>query len=84
MKMKELKDTIPMMTSSDYRERMKAEYMQLEIRIFKLKNFIRKKKETEDYPIEILERQLSAMIDYMMILHFRADCDGFTLEEAYD
>ena len=36
----ELKDTIPLMTSGDYRERFKAEYYQLRIRAGKLQSLI--------------------------------------------
>ena len=35
----ELKDTIKMMTSEDYKERMKAEYLQTKIRYEKLRAF---------------------------------------------
>ena len=35
----ELKDTIEMMTSNDYKERFKAEYYQAKIRYEKLKKF---------------------------------------------
>ena len=35
----ELKDTIEMMTSNDYKERFKAEYHQTKIRYEKLKKF---------------------------------------------
>lgn len=35
----ELKDTIEMMTSEDYKERFKAEYYQTKIRYEKLKKF---------------------------------------------
>ena len=35
----ELKDTVGMMSSSDYRDRFKAEYYQLKIRYEKLKGF---------------------------------------------
>ena len=35
----ELKDTIPQMNSEDYKERFKAEYNQLKIRLEKLHKF---------------------------------------------
>lgn len=38
----ELKDTVPMMTSADYKERFKAEYHQLRIRYIKLSEIIKK------------------------------------------
>ena len=37
--MAELKDTVPMMNSTDYKERFKAEYYQTKIRYEKLKAF---------------------------------------------
>ena len=36
----ELKETVDLMNSSDYKERFKAEYLQLEIRTKKLKEFL--------------------------------------------
>lgn len=41
----ELKDTIEMMTSSDYKERFKAEYYQLKLRYDKLALMITKRDE---------------------------------------
>ena len=35
----ELKDTVELMNSADYKERFKAEYWQLKVRYEKLKNF---------------------------------------------
>lgn len=40
--MKELKDTIELMTSADYKQRMKAEYWQTKIRYEKLNRFLTK------------------------------------------
>lgn len=40
--MMELKDTIPMMTSADYKERFKAEFHQIRIRYAKLSEIIKK------------------------------------------
>lgn len=39
MKITELKDTVPMMESADYKERFKAEYYQTKIRFKKLNHF---------------------------------------------
>lgn len=38
----ELKDTVTLMVSSDYKERFKAEYYQLKIRLEKLKCMLQK------------------------------------------
>lgn len=40
--MKELKDTVELMVSSDYKQRMKAEYWQTKIRYEKLNRFLTK------------------------------------------
>lgn len=40
----ELKDTIEMMVSVDYKERFKAEYLQLKIRMTGLSNMLKKYK----------------------------------------
>lgn len=40
--MKELKDTVELMNSSDYKQRMKAEYWQTKIRYEKLNRFLTK------------------------------------------
>lgn len=75
-----LQDTIPMMTSSDFRERMKAEYLQLCIRAKKLQEIINDKSDANNSVI-VLEHQLHIMIDYMAILQFRAANEGVALEE---
>lgn len=78
----ELKDTIPMMTSDDYRERFKAEYYQLVIRIKKLKATVEGKRNFEPTtPLEILEHQLYVMTDYKETLYFRAEFEGIDLPE---
>lgn len=37
-----LKETVPMMESADYKERFKAEYLQLKIRVNGLRNMLKK------------------------------------------
>lgn len=73
----ELKDTINMMTSDDYKERFRAEYFQLKIRYDKLKDMVCKYEDgTLDFesscPIDVLEAQLEAMANYMDMLAIRA------------
>ena len=71
----ELKDTVELMLSDDYRDRFKAEYQQVKIRKEKLEAYIKKiKKENipHDCPIDLLMKQLDIMIDYMFILSKRA------------
>lgn len=81
----ELKDTIEMMNSSDYKERFKAEYYQVKIRAEKLDNMLNKYKLgyldfTPSCPIEVLDKQYHLMIEYLMILSKRAAIEGIVLE----
>ena len=77
----ELKDTIPLMTSADYRERFKAEYWQLKIRAGKLQSLIQHDMDLANSPEIILARQLNAMLDYLSTLALRAEFEGINLEE---
>ena len=77
----ELKDTIPLMTSDDYRERFKAEYFQTKIRAGKLQSLIQNDMDLANSPKIILERQLSAMLDYLSTLALRAELEGINLVE---
>lgn len=77
----ELKDTIEMMTSGDYRERFKAEYYQLKIRAGKLQSLIQNDMDLANSPKIILERQLNAMLDYLSTLALRAEFEQIDLEE---
>ena len=72
-----LSQTVDMMTSSDYKERFKAEYAQVVIRYKKLKNMLDKwdKNEitfTPTCPRSIYNMQIKAMKDYIAILEARA------------
>lgn len=82
----ELKDTIALMTSEDYRERFKAEYLQLKIRIEKLSAMLEKWDAGElDFeptcPKDLLEEQCNHMDDYRMTLERRARLEGIDLED---
>ena len=77
----ELKDTIDMMASEDYKERFRGEYCQLEIRAKKLLAFIRecedaqiegKEEPRHDCPLSLLRAQFDAMAEYLGILRKRA------------
>lgn len=80
----ELKDTIDMMTSADYKERFKAEYYQLKIRRDKLKAMVDKwdanalgfkptcSRETYGF-------QLYTMDGYLDVLRMRAKLEGVKL-----
>ena len=72
-----LSQTVDMMTSSDYKERFKAEYAQVVIRYKKLKNMLDKwdKNEltfTPTCPRSLYNMQVKAMADYIAILEARA------------
>ena len=72
-----LSQTVDMMTSSDYKERFKAEYAQVVIRYKKLKNMLDKwdKNEitfTPTCPRSIYNMQIKAMKDYIAILEARS------------
>lgn len=79
----ELKDTIPQMTSSNYKERFYAEYWQTKIRYEKLKDFCNKievgrvwnshlDEPEHDCPFEMLRDQQRMMGEYLHILELRA------------
>ena len=73
----ELKQTVELMNSSDYKERFKAEYYQLKIRYDKLHNMCEKwdKNELEFTPTcsrFTYARQLNAMAFYLKVLEERA------------
>ena len=76
-----LKDTIPQMTSDDYKVRFKAEYYQAKIRAGKLHSLIQNDMDLANSPKIILERQLNAMLDYLSTLALRAELEGINLTE---
>lgn len=84
----ELKDTIEGMTSSDYKERMAAEYQQLKIRYEKLKSYNNKIQAAEmtgtegpahDTPLCLLKNQQKLMGNYLHVLEVRAEIEGVDL-----
>ena len=82
----ELKDTISMMTSGDYKERFKAEYYQVKIRYGKLETMIEKSDADELIcvpicPREMYDEQLACMMNYMHILEHRAELEGVDLSD---
>ena len=79
-----LSQTVDMMTSSDYKERFKAEYAQVVIRYKKLKNMLDKwdKNEltfTPTCPRSTYNIQIKAMTDYIAILEARAVMENIIL-----
>ena len=80
----ELKDTVEMMVSDDYKKRFVAEYTQLMIRYKKLYAVLEKYAADKlDFkptcPIEILYEQLDHMEAYLNILKIRADYEDIEL-----
>lgn len=83
-KIMELKDTVDMMLSDDYKERFKAEYYQTKIRYDKLFNMVAKLKSgTLDFKptcgVELFEKQLECMQLYICALAMRANIENITL-----
>lgn len=80
----ELKDTIEMMNSPDYKERFKAEYHQTKIRYEKLHRMcIKYEAGTLDFTptcsLELLKEQKAAMGRYLGCLEVRAEIEGIIL-----
>ena len=80
----ELKDTIEMMNSEDYKERFKAEYYQTKIRYDKLHQMLIKHEAgTLDFkpacPIHVLATQKRYMREYLRQLEIRAEIEGIKL-----
>lgn len=81
----ELKDTIKMMNSEDYKERFKAEYWQTKIRYDKLHAMLVKYEAgtlsfTPTCPIYVLYEQSRIMLKYLDQLEIRAEIEGIDLE----
>jgi hypothetical protein len=82
--MKELKDTVDLMLSADYKERFQAEYYQLRNRYDKLEQMV-----SDWYwghldfeptcPMSTYEAQLRAMRDYLTVLEARAIMEGVNI-----
>ena len=81
----ELKDTVDLMNSEDYNDRLKAEYLQTKIRYNNLhKMLIKKAAGTLDFEpvcsIALLTEQKRYMGEYLRVLETRAEIEGITLE----
>ena len=80
----QLKDTVEMMNSEDFKERFKAEYYQLSLRLYSLTSMLYKWKiNMLDFEPkcskETLENQLIFMQGYLDILRLRAEIEGIEL-----
>ena len=82
-----LADTVEMMNSSDYKERFKAEYAQLVIRYYGLRNMLEKwDNGTLEFeptcPRSIYNLQIKAITDYIAVLEARAVMENVDLEDV--
>ena len=82
----ELKETVEMMNSADYKERFKAEYQQVVIRYQKLAAMLEKWDNGElnfmpTCPRSTYNMQVRAMTDYIAVLEARAVMEGVELGE---
>ncbi len=81
----ELKDTIDLMNSEDYKERFKAEYLQTKIRYDKLHKMVIKYEAGKlDFepscPLELLKEQKSYMGNYLRTLEVRAEIEDIKID----
>ncbi len=80
----ELKDTVELMNSEDYKERFKAEYLQAKIRYDKLDAMTVKYEAgtlnfTPSCPLELLKEQKKYMGNYIRTLRIRAEIEKIDL-----
>lgn len=83
----ELKDTVELMNSDDYKQRFIAEYMQAKIRYDKLdKMTVKYEAGTLDFtpncPLEILKEQKKFLGNYIRILKIRAEIEKVEFPEV--
>ena len=78
----EMKDTIQLTESDDYKDRFKAEYWQTKIRYNKLRKTVVKADAGIDIPnnIQFLREQSRRMAEYLYILEVRAETENIELE----
>lgn len=82
----ELKDTVDLMNSDDYKERFQAEYLQTKIRYEKLhKMLVKYEAGTLEFqptcPILVLQNQKSFMGNYLKQLEIRAEIENIDLSQ---
>ena len=82
--MKDLKDTVDLMNSADFKDRFKAEYYQTKIRYDKLHAMIIKYEAgtlsfTPNCSLELLKHQASMMGQYLYDLEVRAEIEHIEL-----
>ena len=82
----ELKDTVDGMLSDDYKERFKAEYQQLKIRLYKLGHMLWLKSESMlefelTCPMSLLTKQEKLMQELLEVYEWRARIEGIDLDD---
>ena len=82
----ELKDTINLMNSENYKDRFKAEYVQTKIRYEKLHAMCIKYEAgvldfTPECPLYLLKEQKGYMGNYLRTLEIRAELEGIDLTD---
>ena len=78
----ELKDTVNLMNSSDYKERFAAEYWQTKVRYDRLLTIVYKADTLDFEPkcsLELLKEQMAHMDNYLRCLETRAKIEGIKL-----
>ena len=80
----DIKKTIKLMKSEDYKERFRAEYYQTKIRYNKLHNMLVKYEAgkldfTPTCDIDLLKRQKQSMGEYLYCLEVRAEIEDIVL-----
>lgn len=81
----ELKDTVDLMNSENYNDRLKAEYLQTKIRYDKLhKMLVKRAAGTLEFEpkcsVALLTEQKRYMGEYLRVLETRAEIEGVSLE----
>ena len=84
----ELKDTVQLMLSDDWRDRLKAEHLQLTIRLHNLAAFINaanrdEKKYKSERDKFAMKKQYRAMVEYTIALEHRMEYAGIEFK-AYE
>lgn len=80
----EMMDTVQLMESTDYKDRFKAEYWQVRIRLEKLRKMIAKYQAgtigfTPECSLGLLKEQVEHMQNYMDVLEVRAKIEKIEL-----
>lgn len=83
----DLKDTVALMNSDDYKDRFKAEYWQLRHRLDKLNDMLKRYDKSEldfvpNTPILWLKQQADAMQNYLDALSVRCDYENIDVSET--